>query len=192
MHKTVLSSEGLLVNLLQRARELAREGFDLYTTPALRFFLYNLLGKDDLERENRFTPGLIASNFTRLDDSDIFISAKYWTDNSDKVLADLSRRLMKRELYAVELQDESFPAKRIDDLIIRAQSLLEVTPDETKYFVFTNSISNTAYESNASEVKILLKDGSIADISSVSDMFDHRFISERITKHFLCYPKECR
>ena len=38
MHKTVLSSESLLVKILKRAKELANEGFDLYTTPALRFF----------------------------------------------------------------------------------------------------------------------------------------------------------
>src|SRR5664279_3863233 len=41
MHKTVLSSESLLVNILRRAKEIASTGEDLYTTPALRFFLYN-------------------------------------------------------------------------------------------------------------------------------------------------------
>jgi len=39
MHKTVLSSESLLVNILKRAKEIATEGNDLFTTPALRFFL---------------------------------------------------------------------------------------------------------------------------------------------------------
>ena len=60
------------------------------------------------------------------------------------------------------------------------------------YYVITDSISNMAYAPDATEVKILLKNGSTADISTVSDMFDHRFLSERITKYFLCYPKECR
>ncbi len=62
----------------------------------------------------------------------------------------------------------------------------------TKYYVYTDSISNLAYAPGAPEVKILLKSGKTADISSVSDMFDHRFLSERITKYFLCYPKEYR
>jgi uncharacterized protein len=39
MHKTVLASESLLVNVLKRAKELAGQGQDLYATPALRFFL---------------------------------------------------------------------------------------------------------------------------------------------------------
>jgi hypothetical protein len=49
-----------------------------------------------------------------------------------------------------------------------------------------------AYVPEAPEVKILLKNGKIADISAVSEMFDHRFLSERMIKYFLCYPKECR
>src|SRR5512141_2886202 len=67
MHKTVLSSESLLVNILKRAKELANEGFELYTTPALRFFLYNNIGKSDLAEEGKFTTGMIATNFTKLD-----------------------------------------------------------------------------------------------------------------------------
>ena len=96
MHKTVLSSESLLVKVLKRAKELANEGIDLYTTPALRFFLYNKVGQKDLTSEGIFTPGLIAENFTRLDDTDILVSAKYWTDNPDKILSDLSRRMMQK------------------------------------------------------------------------------------------------
>ncbi len=192
MHKTVISSESLLVNILKRAKELACEGIDLYSTPALRFFLYNEIGKADLESNIQFTPGLIASNFTRLDDSDILVSAKYWMDNSDKVLSDLSRRLLRRDLFAIELQDSPFPAERVNELRTRAGRLMLVGKEFEDYYVLTDSISNVAYTPDTTEVKILLKDGSTADISTVSDMFDHRFLSERITKYFLCYPKECR
>ncbi len=109
MHKTVLSSESLLVRILKRAKELAEEGRDLYATPALRFFLYNKLGPGDLLKEGSFTPGLIAANFTRLDDTDILVSAKYWADDSDTVLSNLAARLTKRDLLAIELQNEPFP-----------------------------------------------------------------------------------
>jgi hypothetical protein len=192
MHKTVLSSESLLVNILKRAKELANEGIDLYSTPALRFFLYNSIGQADLHSEIRFTPGLIAANFTRLDDSDIFVSAKYWADDSDKVLSDLSRRLLQRDLFAVELQDSPFPEERVNELRTRTINQMGVDKEFEDYYLFTNSISNLVYAPDATEVKILLKNGNTADISTVSDMFDHRFLSERITKYFLCYPKECR
>ncbi len=192
MHKTVLSSESLLVKILKRAKELALEGIDLYATPSLRFFLYNKIGHADLVRNGNFTPGLIASNFTRLDDADIQVSAKFWTDHSDKILSDLSGRLLRRDLFAIELQNDPFPGKRVNKLRTLAGDLMKVSTEFEEYYVFTDSISNLAYTTDNSEVKILLKNGKTADISIVSEMFDHRFLSEKITKYFLCYPKECR
>jgi uncharacterized protein len=192
MHKTVLSSESLLVNILKRAKEIAGEGNDLYSTPALRFFLYNNIGHSDLKDEGTFTPGMIASNFTKLDDSDILISAKYWSNHSDKVLSDLSGRLLRRDLFAIELQNDAFPAERVNKIKNLAKELISIDSGLEDYYVFTGSISNLAYTPDAPVVKILLKSGRTADISTVSDMFDHRFLSERITKYFLCYPKECR
>jgi len=192
MHKTVLSSESLLVKTLKRAKELAGEGIDLYATPSLRFFLYNNIGYSDLTKEGNFTPGLVASNFTRLDDTDILVSAKYWGDHSDIILSDLSRRLLQRDLFAIELQNDPFPEERVRKLRSCAGDLMKIKSADEEYYVFTDSISNLAYAPDAPEVKILLKSGKTANISTVSDMFDHRFLSERITKYFLCYPKECK
>lgn len=192
MHKTVLSSESLLVNVLKRAREIATEGREIYSTPSLRFFLYNNFDHEDLVKEGKFSPGMIASHFSKLDDNDILVSAKYWNDLDDKVLSDLSGRLIHRDLLAIELQNEPFSEERVNMLKAIAIDKLKLENDMVDYYVFTNSISNLAYTPDAPEVKILLKNGGIADISSVSDMFDHRFLSERITKYFLCYPKECR
>jgi uncharacterized protein len=192
MHKTVISAESLLVKILKRAKELAVNGCDLYATPALKFFLYNNIGPDDLLREGEFTPGLIASNFMKLDDADILIAAKYWTDDSDKILSDLAQRLLNRNLLAVELQNDPFDEMRIGRLKAYTSGLMKIDPGLADYLVFTGNISNLAYTSDTPEVRILLKSGLTAEISSVSDMFDHHFISERITKCFLCYPKECR
>jgi hypothetical protein len=168
------------------------DGTDLYATPALRFFLYNRLGPDDLLREGKFTPGLLAANFTRLDDSDILVSSKYWADSSDNILSDLASRLMRRGLFAIELQNEPFSKERVNRLKTQAMEMMKTDPGLVGYYVFTNSISNPVYTPNSPEVKILLKTGKIVEISDVSDMFDHRFLSERITKYFLCYPKELR
>lgn len=192
MHKTVLSSENLLVKVLKRAKDLARRGHDLYATPALKFFLRNEFGPADLVKEGNFTPGIIASTFTRLDDPDILVSAKYWVDDSDTILSKLSARLLKRDLLAIELQNDPFPEERLAELRTRTAAILKMDADMTDYFVFTGEISNRAYAPEAPEVTILLKSGKTAGISEVSDMFDHRFLSERITKYFLCYPKECR
>jgi HD superfamily phosphohydrolase len=192
MHKTVLSSESLLMKVLKRAKELAMGGDELFATPSLRFFLYNNIGPDCLSENGSFTPGIIASSFTRLDDSDILVSAKYWSDHSDKTLADLSQRLISRRLLSVELQDEPFPEERVKEIRKLAGKFLKIDSDLTDYYVFTQSISNMTYAPDSSVVRILLKNGSIKDIASVSDIFDHRLLSERVTKYFLCYPKEIK
>lgn len=192
MHKTVLSSESLLEKVLKRAKELALQGADLFATPALRFFLNNNIGPEELGSAGLFTPGLIATNFTRLDDSDILASVKYWADHDDTVLSDLSSRMMTRNLLAVELQNEAFSDERINELKNRTSNYMKIDRKMTDYYVFTNSISNLTYAPDSSEVRILLKNGTIADITTVSDIFEHRLLSERITKYFLCYPKEFR
>jgi HD superfamily phosphohydrolase len=192
MHKTVLTSESLLVNVLKRAKELASEGIELFATPALRFFLYNTIGPVDLAEDGLFSPGIVAANFTRLDDNDIFASAKYWSDHKDKVLSDLAGRLISRNLLAIELQNEPFPEERLERLKKIAGNRMNISREMTNYYVFTNSIYNLTYAPDAPQVRILLKNGTTADITSVSDMFDHRLLSERVTKYFLCYPKECR
>ena len=192
MHKTVLSSESLLVKVLKRAKDLAVHGIDLFATPALRFFLYNNIGPEEIGPAGLFTPGLIAFNFTRLDDTDILASAKYWADHSDIILSDLSARLISRNLLSVELQNEPFSESRLNELRERAVKLMKVNREMTDYYVFTDSISNLTYAPDAPEVRILLKNGTIADITEVSDMFEHRLLSERVTKYFLCYPKEIR
>ena len=192
MHKTVLSAESLLVRLLKRARELSVSGKDIYTTPALKFFLKNRIEKPDIWRERMYTPGLIASNFVRLDDSDILASAKYWADSSDMILSNLAKRLINRDLFAIELQNEPFTEEKSATVRQKAIEQLGLDQSTVEYFVYSGSVSNLAYTPDAPEVKILLKNGAKDVISSVSDMFDQRFISERIVKYFLCYPKEIR
>jgi len=191
MHKTVISSENLLVKILKRAKELARAGDDIYATPALRFFLYNQISLADIKGNGTFPPDHVAAVFTRLDDSDILVSARYWSDSSDPVLANLSERLVKRDLFAVEIQGEPFSEERIRKLEVLAGDLMHLDPEMAGYFVFTGTISNLMYTPGP-EIKILLKNGNTAGISTVSDMFDHQLLSERITKHYICYPKELR
>ncbi|TFG42358.1 MAG: HD domain-containing protein [Bacteroidia bacterium] len=192
MHKTVLSSESLLVKVLKRAKELALQGAELFATPALRFFLYNDIGPGELGTAGLFTPGQIAFNFTRLDHTDILSSAKYWADHSDPVLSDLSDRLISRNLLSVELQNEPFSESRLEELRDRAVKQMKINRDHIDYYIYSGSISNRTYAPDAPEVRILLKNGTIADITEVSDMFEHRLLSERVTKYFLCYPKEIR
>ena len=182
----------LLVLILKRARELADCGEELFGTPALKFFLYNKISKDDLAGHGKISSETLVENFIKLDDNDIISSAKIWCDSTDFVLSDLCRRLINRDLFAVELQNDPFAEKSVSALKMLAGNLPGITPELIDYYVFTDCVSNSTYAPDAPKVKILLKSGEIKEISMVSDMFDHKSLSERVTKYFLCYPKECR
>src|SRR5574344_1999199 len=47
LHKTSLAAEKMLENLILRAKELANQGKELFASPALRYFLYNDICKED-------------------------------------------------------------------------------------------------------------------------------------------------
>ena len=186
-HRTVLSAERLLINLLQRAKEVSSEGETLFASPSLDFFLKpHIFDTPEIETRE------IISHFTMLDESDILSATKVWMSHSDRVLSDLSRRFVNRDLLAIELQNNPFPESRVSELKKMAEDLLGVSRDETIYYVYTGEVYNQAYAPGKVEVRILLKNGEVRDITSVSDIFDHKALSEKVTKFFLCYPKECR
>ncbi|MES1224106.1 MAG: HD domain-containing protein, partial [Bacteroidota bacterium] len=82
LHKTVLSAEHLLVNILSRAKELSANGEELFATPALQVFLKNNFSKTDFTANET-----VLSAFAELDDNDIFTSIKVWKDADDPILA---------------------------------------------------------------------------------------------------------
>jgi len=192
MHKTVVSAESLLAKLLNRARELTTSGTDIFATPALMFFLKNRLEKADFLNDKRFTTDTLAERFVSLDDSDILIAAKQWANHSDKVLSELASRLISRNLFAIELSNEPFSEERVEKLRKMVEKKAGIGESESKYFVYSGDVSNLQYSPEFYEIKILLKSGKTANISSISDIFNHKYISEKIIKYFLCYPKEYR
>ncbi|MDX9903900.1 MAG: HD domain-containing protein [Bacteroidales bacterium] len=184
-HRTVVSAEKLITSLLVRAREATAAGADLFATPALKYFLqHREMGGNDAERD------LLVKHFTMLDESDIISATKVWMDCGDRVLADLCRRFVYRDLLGIELQRKPFDSQRVAEIRARAQEKLRLQNDEVRYYVNTGDVYNQTYAPGTPEVRILLKNGTTRDITAVSDLFDREALSEKVTKYYLCYPKE--
>ncbi|MFN4234369.1 MAG: HD domain-containing protein [Bacteroidia bacterium] len=186
LHKTVLSAENLLVNILSRAKFLANKGEELFATPAFHYFLYNKVSKKDFEKN----PALL-DLFAQLDDYDIHTSIKVWMNHHDKVLARLCSNMVERKLFRIELQ-----AKKIDTAYVNAKKSevikkYKIEKEEADYFVFTGSISNNAYNPQSDKINILFKDGQLKDITEASDQLNIRALSTPVEKFFICYPKDC-
>jgi len=189
-HKTVISAENLLVNTLRRVKHLSGQGVPVFSTPYLGFFLnkeLNLLkySKSDDPEERK----LLLDNFSLLEDNDIMVSAKVWADHSDRTLSILSHNLINRKLFRIEVQHKPFAQNVVKSIYHKVMNDLQISKEETEYFVFTGEIANNTYKTSDDRIKILLKTGELVDITEASDMLDQNVLAKTTIKHFLCYPK---
>jgi len=184
LHKTVLSAENLLVNILKRAKELANKKVELFCTPALKKFLYKQYSKKDFKTN----PELLDS-FALLDDYDIMTSIKVWTSHKDPVLSMLCAQLVNRRLFKVEMQKLPFKESKIYELKKDVKKRFNLDDKEVNYFVFSGSVVNDAYRGDKISINILFKDGTTIDIAKASDQLNIDVLTKTVKKYYLCYPK---
>lgn len=184
LHRTVVSSEQLLLMLLKRSMVLAKKGVMLFATPALTFFLEDAPGKFDPSNRKVFL-----EKFAALDDNDILTSAKVWCNHSDQVLSMLAKGLVNRRLFSVELDDDPFANDLVQSMRTKVSDHLSISQEEAEYLVVSDSISNFAYSDMDDRIDIMDKGGNTRDIAEASDMLNISVLSKTVRKYFLCYPK---
>jgi len=182
MHKTVVSSEVLLTFILKRAKEIIKNGAQLFASPSFLLFLKNDYSVKDFEKN----PSLL-DHFADLDDYDILGAIKVWQKHDDKVLSQLSERLINRRLFKIEIAKTPFTRDRIAMEREMAKSNNQLAENDIDYFVFTDKLTNNAYNERKEVIKLLLKDGSTVDISKASDNLNISALSKPVEKYFLCY-----
>lgn len=183
LHKTVLSSEFMLVNILGRARELAHAGQKIFATPALQYFLNNDISKSDFDNPE------VLRNFSMLDDYDVHTSIKVWQNDPDKILSDLCSKLVNRRLFKLEITELPQHEKK-EEIIRRIQKEMALNEKEARYFVMDGQVTNNAYNSELEKINILFKNGEIRDLAEASDQLNISVLSTPVTKYYLAYPKE--
>lgn len=187
LHKTVIAAEQLLVKILERAKELSGEGRNLFASPCFSYFLKNSISREEFKSDPRNL-----DRFTKLDDNDIFTSIKVWADDQDLILSTLCSHLISRNLYQVEITNDPPSIEKIDELADRVTDEFEISDDDTSYFVFTDTIKNNAYSVGDGSIQILMKDGSIKDITKASDNSNLEALAKTVQKYILCYVKEVK
>jgi len=186
LHKTVLVAEHLLMNILKRAKEVSKNGEELFATPALSYFLKNDIDDKAFDEDKN-----ALQNYAILDDYDILAAIKTWAYHADdKVLRDLSQRLINRKFFKIEYSDKEFTATRLKKLQKETQSQLGISDTDLAYYVFTDHTSNYMYSNTGGSIDILFKDGKVKDIADVSEQLSVAKLKKPIRKYFICYPKE--
>jgi HD superfamily phosphohydrolase len=186
LHKTVLVAEYMVIHLLKRAKWLAMQGkAPKAATPALQFFLENDIGKSHFKEDPQ-----VLDTFAQLDDYDVFTSMKLWMNHPDKILSHLSKAVVNRRLFKIEMQNEPFSQEKIETLRREVQKKYGLSEEESRYFVFFEKTANYTYHPGTDNINILLKDGTVRDITEVSDQLNIHLLAHPTTKYFLCYPKD--
>ncbi len=189
LHKTVIAAEEMLKRAILRAKQECNKN-GVFATPALGYFLDNAYNENYIfnASENLKTT---METFSLLDDSDIIVSLKEWTNHSDTVLSELSKRILNRDLFKIEIGTKKFEENKINKLKQKAQEKYNLKEEDVNFFVFTDIIKNKAYSTeNDSRINIILNSGKIFDIAKASDLSNIEALSKTVEKYYLCYPKE--
>lgn len=185
LHKTVVGAEQMLIKALKRAKELSNQGDDLFATQALQHFLKNKVNADNFTTEESHL-----NWFTKLDDTDIMSAIKSWVNHEDKILSTLCGKLMRRDLFRTELRSQDFSEEEIAMVRDKAKQHFDLSEAEVDYFVYHQTIYNSAYSADKEPIKIINNKGKLLDIAEASDLSNLEALSKKVVKYALIYPKE--
>lgn len=184
LHKTSICGEAMLVQLIRRARELVRNGEDVFSSPAFKLFLENDISLTAFRDNKKYLEA-----FTELDDTDIWACIKIWAKHPDKILANICNRLLNRKLYKIIISDKPIEASVLEkiqnDLLIQEG----INKDNLSYFMVSGEITNEAYLSGKQNINILTKQHQVLDIAEASDLPTIKALSNIVKKYYICWAK---
>lgn len=173
LHKTSFSAENYLIQVLRRAKELTRQGEDLFATSAFKYFLEGKesgrLSKHGLEL------------FAQLDDSDVLSAIKEWQFHQDIILSTLAQAIVERRLPKSEVKIQKNPESKIRKEEERIKKLLGI--DDASYFVQQSEIKITPYQTDKHPILIAFKNGNVEEIVDVPQSILREVLKQPIIKY---------
>ncbi len=184
LHKTTVSAEKMLINLIQRAKNLAQSGMQFHVTEEFEFFMKNQLSLEDFKKQ----PQLL-KNFLQLDDFDIWGAIKLWKKSEDYVLRNISQMFLTRNLYKINLVNEPFSQSDLEQLKSQTLKKLAIPEEDLDYFFSSGTVSNYGYVAK-DRINILTKSGEVVDVASAADLPNIKVMSKIVEKHYVCRAKK--
>lgn len=183
LHKTLMSTQAMLTQILNRARELTKAGTVLFATPDLQLFLNTKFVLQDFYDR----PELLVA-FNNLDDHDIWVSVKVWTNHEDSILSNLCGSLLNRNLFKIMFLTTPPTAELIDSL---KDKLIEsgVPVAEIPYYIVSGETNNYAYEKESDPILVKMKNGDLLNITDASDIPTIEALTKIVRKFYVCWGK---
>ncbi len=183
LHKTSVSAERMLVNLIRRAQTLLHAGENIPSSEALQCFLKNTFTLESLQTNQN-----ALKNFGRLDDQDIWGALKFWIHHDDKILSLLSSMLLERNLFKIVLSVDPIKRTSVDKIRSAVSNHYDTLRSESSYLFSHGTVSNEAY-AEGQKINILTRTGELLDIAQASDLPNIKALTKIVKKNYLCWPK---
>ena len=161
-------------------KKYLKKGENIFASDNLMYFLKNQ--PDTVTCEN-------LSIFTTLDDTDIWVSMKSWSNHSDKVLATLSSGIINRNIFKIEISNEPILPENQNKKIQEIQERLNLNREDAEFLISEKMVSNHLYSKGEMGIDILYGNGDTKNISQASDMFNLDLLSKKVSKFYFCYIK---
>ena len=184
LHKASVSAEKMLVNLIIRARDLVLGGQDIFATDALKVFLSGNKSLADFQNDEQ-----LLITYGSLDDYDIWSAIKVWQNHDDNILSTLSKRLLNRQLFKINLSNEPLSRTELNLLRNRIAEKYGMLRADSRYFFAYGQVTNKAYIAGGQTINILTKKGNVIDIAEAADLPNIKAMSKIVKKYYLCCPK---
>ena len=184
LHKTVISSENMLIKLIKRAKILLENKVEIFTTSNLKYFLSEDFAKDLKKNQIK-----VIEKFAELDDYDIYFCLKKWQYSSDKILSILSSNLLNRNINKIIIENEKIEQNRIIDIKNKVAKDFRLNDIEIDFLVIDNQVTNHVYDEERSNINILMKNNEVLDLAKASDHFNIKALNNKTKKYFISYPK---
>jgi len=185
LHKTAVACEKVLINMLHRAKHLARQGKEMHASPALAYFLYNEVDRTWFNYHEE-----ALQMYEELDDSDLWSAMKAWKHSGDRILSTLATDMLDRHIFHVEVSEEPVSEERKTELAERIAQHLGISSDDAqRYMMDVSTIQKDMYNVEDDSIAVLYKDGTVRDISEASELLNVQLLSKKIRKYYLCYQR---
>lgn len=184
LHKTAVAYEKVLINMLNRAKDLTKSGIQVFAPPSLHYFLSH-----DVDAQWFAEHPEALNMYKDLDDNDIWSAMKAWRHSDDKILSTLAADMLDRHIFKVEVFEEPIPQERIDELSAQIADRMGISRQDTHYMMSVDTIQKDMYNVDDDNITILYKDGSTKDISKASELLNVQLLSKKIRKYYLCYQR---
>lgn len=190
LHKTVLSADALIRKIFERVKFLLQNGVQVHIpSKSMDYFLSK---KPSSKKNISFK---MIEHYMALDDHDVFICLKSWSNSKDKILADLTTRFLNRSLFRTTFADRKNRDSMLDDIHLKTKEFLQKNgfPNDdisVKFYYDADESYSEAYKYENESIWILDEDNRAIEFSKAADTKHIIALTKPVVKPYIVHLKE--